>query len=154
MGVKETVNDTGTFVPYDHLASKAKLLETISVHLEQDPEDLDAFGSASDTKTNPVANIRLSRRQRVFNWFREKAGRSRIFRAGALSAVMLVLISCSSTYTPNSYSMQPQRYNIPCQYKDSLPRLQNGGIWICDHVVNTCSCLPVARSSLDSIYGP
>ena len=154
MGVKETVNETGTFVPYDHLASRAKLLETISVHLEQDPEDLETYGSASGIKTNPVVNTRLSRRQRVFNWFGEKVGRSRIFRAGAFSAVMLALISCSSTYTPNSYAMQPQRHNIPCRYRDSLPKIENSGIWVCEEFGNSCSCVPVARRALDSFYGP
>ena len=63
MGDKDKVDITDTFVPYDLLTSKTRLLETIS-ELEQDTEGSEASAATSATKTH------ASWMQRLLRWFR------------------------------------------------------------------------------------
>ncbi len=77
------------------------------------------------------------------------AGNSRIFRASAVTVAMLALISC--TTSPPQAPRAPLRqltYDIPCEYADSLPKIANHGVWMCERYINTCSCVPVSRQSI------
>ena len=118
MGDKDRIELTITIVPYGDLTRKPNLLETIS-------------------------KTRVSWTQRGLSWFRETTGRSRIVRAGAVSAAMLALISCST-----SSPIRQLTYDIPCQYADALPDIKNNGIWLCDRLINRCSCVPVSAQSI------
>ncbi len=80
------------------------------------------------------------------------AGNSRIFRASAVTVAMLALISCTTSppQAPRA-PIAPLRqltYDIPCEYADSLPKIANHGVWMCERYINTCSCVPVSRQSI------
>ena len=55
------------FVPYDHLTSKTRLLDTISL-LVEDTEDSETLRATGPRKADPVTNIGWA--QRVLSWFR------------------------------------------------------------------------------------
>ena len=80
------------------------------------------------------------------------ASRSRIFRASAVTIAILALISC--TTSPPQAPLAPLAplgqlgYDIPCKYADSLPKIANHGVWMCERHINTCSCVPVSRQSI------
>jgi len=83
------------------------------------------------------------------------ASTSRIFRAGAVTVAMLALISCTTSprQAPRAplAPIAPLRqltYDIPCEYADSLPKIANHGVWMCERYINTCSCVPVSRQSI------
>lgn len=85
----------------------------------------------------------LTRKLNLLERISRLAGRSRIFRAGAISATMLALISCST-----SSPIRQLTYDIPCQYADALPDIRNNGIWLCNRFNDRCSCAPVSRQSI------
>ena len=76
------------------------------------------------------------------------AGRSRIFRASAVTVAMVALISCSTSSSRAPLAplapLGQQNYTIPCQYADSLPKIANHGYWACERFIDTCSCVPVS----------
>ena len=97
----------------------------------------------------------LTRKLNLLESISRFAGTSKIHRAGAVSVAMLALISCStsSSLTPRAplaplAPMGQLKYDIPCQYVDSLPDIANHGVWVCERFINTCSCVPVSRQSI------
>ncbi len=71
MDDKDKLDRTDTFVPYDHLTSKTKLLKSLSALLERDIEaPNEPVRIPSRTETNPVVQPRVGWTRRVLGWFR------------------------------------------------------------------------------------
>jgi len=99
MGDKDIANGTDTFVPYDHITSRTRLLETISQQVRDADEPassgptpgltinsliktswkarvlsyfrkVEAFGATSGVEVYKYIRTRLSWKQRVLSWFR------------------------------------------------------------------------------------
>ncbi len=94
----------------------------------------------------------LTRKLNLLERISRLAGNSRIFRASAVTVAMLALISCSAS--PPRAPLAPltplgqHNYTIPCQHADSLPKIANHGVWMCERYIDTCSCVPVSRQSI------
>ena len=69
MDDQKRMDGVDTFVPYDHLTSKTRLLKSIS-ELERDNEDPESSEATSGIKTFPFVETRISWAQRVLGWFR------------------------------------------------------------------------------------
>ena len=67
--VTDTLDGIDAFVPYDHLTSKTRLLQTIST-LVEDAEDPVSFGATSRIEIVPSVKTNVSWQRRVLNWFR------------------------------------------------------------------------------------
>ncbi len=93
----------------------------------------------------------LTRKLSLLERISRLAGRSRIFRASAVTVAMLALISCSTS--PPRALIAPlaplaplglHQYTIPCRHADSLPKIANHGYWACERYTTTCSCVAVS----------
>ena len=57
--------------------------------------------------------------------------------------IILVLIGCTNVNSARSARVE-WPYAIPCDYMDSLPKLELGAHWQCTiYPGNNCSCIPV-----------
>ncbi len=63
---KDKLDVTNTFVPYDSLTSRTRLLKALSALLAREAESPDPSGETTETKTTPVA----SWTRRLASWFR------------------------------------------------------------------------------------
>ncbi len=62
---KDKLDITNTFVPYDNLTSRTRLLKSLSALLTREADDSDNSGKTTETKTTPVA----SWTRRLASWF-------------------------------------------------------------------------------------
>ena len=69
MDEKDKLDVTDTFVPYDQLTSRTRLLKSLAALLERDTKDTKPVGARPGTATNPVVKPRISWTRRVLSWF-------------------------------------------------------------------------------------
>jgi len=62
---KDKLDITNTFVPYDNLTSRTRLLKSLSALLTREADDSENSGETTETKTTPVA----SWTRRLASWF-------------------------------------------------------------------------------------
>ena len=67
MDDNENTEGADGFVPYDHLTSRTRLLDTISL-LVEDTEESETLRATGTTSADQGANLGWA--QRVLNWFR------------------------------------------------------------------------------------
>ena len=63
---KDKLDITNTFVPYDNLTSRTRLLRSLSALLAREAESPDRSGETTVTKTTPA----VSWTRRIASWFR------------------------------------------------------------------------------------
>ncbi len=62
---KDKLDITNTFVPYDNLTSRTRLLRSLSALLTRETDDSENSGGTTETKTTPAA----SWTRRIASWF-------------------------------------------------------------------------------------